>query len=255
MKLGLETPAVVSGGASGLGAAVARALRQRGVPVGLLDLNAALGETYATEIGASFAHCDVSDAASVSAALASIRANQGQERVVVNCAGVAPAVKTISRNGAHDSEVFRKTIDANLIGTFNVASKCALGMSTTDPVNGDGERGVIVNTASIAAFEGQMGQVAYAASKAGVVGLTLPMARDLAKHGIRVIAIAPGIFETPMVTSFPEELQQSLAQMSEFPKRLGQVEEFASLVLDIIGNTMLNGTTIRLDGGARLPSG
>jgi NAD(P)-dependent dehydrogenase (short-subunit alcohol dehydrogenase family) len=247
-----NTPAIVTGGASGLGAAVVRALRAEGVSVGILDMNKEAGEAFALETGATFAQCDISNAEAVSAALATLRAAQGQERICVNCAGIAPAAKTVSRGAAHDPALYAKTVSVNLIGTFNVATQSALGMSTADPINDDNERGVIINTASIAAYEGQMGQLAYASSKAGVVGLTLPMARDLAKFGIRVLAIAPGIFATPMVTGFPQEVQDALAQSSEFPKRLGNVAEFAALALHIVRNSMLNGEVIRLDAGTRM---
>lgn len=252
MNIAENTPAIVTGGASGLGAAVVRALRAEGAPVGILDLNLDAGEAFALETGAVFAQCDISDAAAVSAALVALRAAQGQERICVNCAGIAPAAKTVSRGAAHDPALFAKTVSVNLIGTFNVATQSALGMSSADPLNDDNERGVIINTASIAAYEGQMGQAAYASSKAGVVGLTLPMARDLAKSGIRVVAIAPGIFATPMVTGFPQDIQDALAQTSEFPQRLGRVEEFAALALHIARNSMLNGEVIRLDAGTRM---
>ncbi|MDK3075828.1 SDR family NAD(P)-dependent oxidoreductase [Sedimentitalea sp. JM2-8] len=252
MKLGQTTPAIVSGGASGLGATVATALRERGMPVGILDMNEAAGQAFAAEIGASFAQCDISDAVAVSAALAKLRDMQGQERICINCAGIAPAAKTVSRGAAHDPALYAKVVGVNLIGTFNVATQTALAMSTADPLNEDDERGVIVNTASIAAYEGQMGQLAYASSKAGVIGLTLPMARDLAKSGIRVVAIAPGIFATPMVTGFPQEVQDALALTSEFPRRLGKPAEFAALAIHIAENTMLNGEVIRLDAATRM---
>lgn len=252
MNITEKTPAIVTGGASGLGAAVVRALRAESVPVGILDLDIDAGEAFALETGAVFAQCDISDAAAVSAALVALRAAQGQERICVNCAGIAPAAKTVSRGAVHDPALYAKTVSVNLIGTFNVATQSALGMSSADPLNDDNERGVIINTASIAAYEGQMGQAAYASSKAGVVGLTLPMARDLAKSGIRVVAIAPGIFATPMVTGFPQDIQDALAQTSVFPQRLGSVEEFAALALHIARNSMLNGEVIRLDAGTRM---
>ncbi|WP_136440946.1 SDR family NAD(P)-dependent oxidoreductase [Pacificoceanicola onchidii] len=252
MIIGETTPAVVTGGASGLGAAVTKALRAQGVPVGILDMNAETGEAFALDVGARFAQCDISDAEAVAAALAVLRGEQGQERICVNCAGIAPAAKTVSRGASHDAALYAKVVSVNLIGTFNVATQSALGMSEAAALNEDGERGVIINTASIAAFEGQMGQLAYASSKAGVVGLTLPMARDLARSGVRVMAIAPGIFATPMVTGFPQEVQDALAQTSEFPQRLGRVEEFADLALHIAGNSMLNGEVIRLDAGTRM---
>ncbi|MEY8830076.1 SDR family NAD(P)-dependent oxidoreductase [Sedimentitalea sp. XS_ASV28] len=252
MKIGETTPAIITGGASGLGAAVATALRGRNVPVGILDMNADAGAAFAAEIGASFAECDIADAAAVTTALVRLREQQGQERICVNCAGIAPAAKTVSRGAAHDPKLYAKVVGVNLIGTFNVSTQSALGMSAAEPLNPDGERGVIINTASIAAYEGQMGQLAYASSKAGVVGLTLPMARDLAKSGIRVMAIAPGIFATPMVTAFPQEVQDALARTSEFPQRLGRVEEFADLALHIAENGMLNGDVIRLDAATRM---
>ena len=245
MILAEHTPVVVAGGASGLGSAVTAYFRSKNVPVGVLDVQA-------PDAGGDYVQCDVTDASSVANALAVIRKTNGQERVCVNCAGIAPAAKTVSRGAAHDAGLFTNVINVNLIGTFNVAAQAALGMSVTDPVNEDGERGVIINTASIAAFEGQMGQVAYASSKAGVAGLTLPMARDLANSGIRVVAIAPGVFRTPMVTGFPQEVRETLEQTTEFPKRLGRVEEFAHLVAHIVSNTMLNGEVIRLDAATRM---
>lgn len=246
MKLGPNTPVVVSGGASGLGAAVTEYFLSLGVPVGVLDL-----KTDVVPDGAHSAQCDISDPDAVSAALATLRAEQGQERLTVNCAGVAPSAKTVSRGAAHDAALYAKVIGVNLIGTFNVASQSALGMSTLDPLE-DGERGVIINTASIAAYEGQMGQIAYASSKGGVAAMTLPMARDMAKSGVRIMAIAPGVFLTPMVSGFPQEVQDALAQISEFPKRLGRPDEFARLVETIATNTMLNGEVIRLDAGTRM---
>ncbi|SMX29211.1 Bile acid 7-dehydroxylase 1/3 [Pelagimonas phthalicica] len=206
MILVRETPAIVTGGASGLGAAVSSALRAKNVPVAILDMNAETGRAFAKAIGGQFAECDISDATAVTSALEELRGIRGQERICADCAGIAPAAKTISRGASHDAQLYAKAIRANLMGTFNVATQSALGMSTADALNADGERGVIINTASIAAYEGQMGQLAYASSKAGVVGLMLPMARDLAKSGIRIAAIAPGIFATPMVTGFPQEV-------------------------------------------------
>ncbi len=246
MILNAETPVVVTGGASGLGAAVVRGFADIGVPVGVLDMQVPGDADLAHAI------CDVSDPGAVANALDALRKINGQERICVNCAGIAPAAKTVSRSAAHDPDLYARVIAINLIGTFNVASQSALGMSAATPLNDDGERGVIINTASITAYEGQMGQAAYASSKAGVAGLTLPMARDLAKSGVRVLAIAPGIFATPMVTGFPQEVQDALAQTSEFPKRLGRVEEFASLVQYIATNTMLNGEVIRLDAATRM---
>jgi len=244
--------AVITGGASGLGAAVATLLASKGVKVALLDMNVEAGEAKAAELGGVFCQTDVSDQASVAAALANARAAHGQERICVNCAGIAPAAKTVSRGAAHDLALFQKVINVNLVGTFNVSSQSALGMSGTDALNEDGERGVIINTASVAAFEGQIGQVAYGASKGGVAAMTLPMARDLAKSGIRVMSVAPGIFKTPMVAAFSQEVQDSLAANIPFPSRLGTSEEFAALVYHMIENSFLNGETVRLDGATRM---
>ncbi|MEP3295877.1 MAG: SDR family NAD(P)-dependent oxidoreductase [Pseudoruegeria sp.] len=246
MRLDQTTPVLISGGASGLGAAVAQYFLAQDIPVGVLDLN-----TENTPMGAMAAKADITDPQQVEAALATIRAQNGQERLVVNCAGIAPSAKTVSRGAAHDPHLFAKVIQINLIGSFNVASQSALGMSTLAPMD-DGERGVIINTASIAAFEGQMGQIAYAASKGGVAAMTLPMARDMAKLGVRIMAIAPGVFLTPMISGMSQEVQDALAGVSEFPKRLGHPHEFSRLVEAIATNTMLNGETIRLDGGTRM---
>jgi NAD(P)-dependent dehydrogenase (short-subunit alcohol dehydrogenase family) len=207
----------------------------------------------AAELGGTFARCDVADPASVAAALSWLRGAQGQERICINCAGIAPAQRTLSRGGAHDPAGFARVIGINLIGSFNVASQSAAGMATLDPLGDDAERGVIINTASIAAWDGQIGQAAYAASKAGVAGMTLPMARDLARIGIRVMAIAPGIFQTAMVSGFVPEVQEALARHAQFPARLGRPEEFAALACHIVENPMLNGEVIRLDAGARMP--
>jgi len=247
-----EMAAVITGGASGLGAAVATLLASKGVKVALLDMNAEAGEAKAAELGGVFCQTDVSDQASVAVALVNARATHGQERICVNCAGIAPAAKTVSRGAAHDLALFQKVINVNLVGTFNVSSQSALGMSGADALNEDGERGVIINTASVAAFEGQIGQVAYGASKGGVAAMTLPMARDLAKSGIRVMSVAPGIFKTPMVAAFSQEVQDSLAANIPFPSRLGAPEEFAALVYHMIENSFLNGETVRLDGATRM---
>jgi NAD(P)-dependent dehydrogenase (short-subunit alcohol dehydrogenase family) len=250
MKVGPDHAAVITGGASGLGAAVATALRGHGAKVTLLDRDADKGTAFANEIGATFCETDVTDAASVAAALRQARAINGQERICVNCAGIAPAAKTVSRGVAHDLALFQQVINVNLVGSFNVGSQSAAGMVAADPIGE--ERGVIINTASIAAYEGQMGQAAYAASKGGIAGLTLPMARDLARDGVRVMAIAPGIFGTPMVTSMTQDIQDGLAAGIPFPPRLGDPAEFASLALHIIENAFLNGAVIRLDGATRL---
>lgn len=252
MKLGPDIAAVVTGAASGLGLAVAETLAAEGVKVGLLDMNAEAGEAEAARIGGAFATCDVSDPASVSQALDLLRVEHGQERICINCAGIAPAHRSVSKEGAHGPGLFAKVCGINLIGTFNVATQSAAGMTSADPLE-DGERGVIVNTASIAAWDGQIGQLAYAASKAGVAGMTLPMARDLARSGIRVMAIAPGIFGTAMVTAFSKDIQDALAKHAQFPARLGRPEEFAGLVRHIVENPMLNGEVIRLDAGTRMP--
>ncbi len=253
MELNENIAAVVTGGASGLGAATARALAAAGVKVTILDRDAKKGPAVAAEIGGHFAQADVSDAGSVAAALAGARAAHGQERICVNCAGLAWAVKTVDRDGqSHDPDRFAMTIGVNLIGTFNVASQSAAGMAAAEPLTADGERGVIVNTASVAAFDGQIGQIAYSASKGGVVGMTLPMARDLARSGIRVNAIAPGLFLTPLLESLPEEAQQSLGAQVPFPSRLGDPAEFAALVRHMAENPMLNGEIVRLDGAIRM---
>ena len=251
MKLGKNTPAVISGGASGLGAAVAKRLRTLEVPVTIFDMNAESGPVFANEIDAEFAKVDVSDAASVASGL-KVAASKGCPRIVVNCAGIAPAAKTVSRGEAHDPTLFSKVIGVNLIGTFNLSSQAALLMSEAEPIGSDDERGVIVNTASVAAYEAQIGQIAYGASKGGVVGMTLPMARDLASHGIRVCSIAPGMMKTAMMDGFPQEVQDSLAANIPYPPRLGDADEFASLVQHIAENSYLNGETIRLDGATRM---
>jgi NAD(P)-dependent dehydrogenase (short-subunit alcohol dehydrogenase family) len=244
--------AIVTGGASGLGEATARALAGTGMRVALFDLNAEAGGALATELGGAFHKVDVTDAAAVGAALDAVTEALGPIRVAVNCAGIAPGAKTVSRGAAHDPELFAKTIAVNLIGTFNVASQAAARMVATAPIGPDGERGVIVNTASVAAFEGQVGQVAYAASKGGVAAMTLPMARDLADKGVRVVAIAPGLFLTPMLKGLPQEVQDSLGAQVPFPSRLGDPAEYARLALHIVENPMMNGSVIRLDGAIRM---
>jgi len=259
MKLGRDVAAVVTGGASGLGAATATALSEKGVKVGVLDINEAAGAALAERIGAKFAKCDVTSEASVDAALASVRAAHGQERILVNCAGIAIGQRIVRRmkdTGAvepHDLGSFRKVIEINLIGTFLMISKCAAGMVTLPALSPDGERGVIINTASVAAEDGQIGQVAYAASKGGIVGLTLPAARDLSPVGVRVCTIAPGIMDTPLLGLLPEDQRAALGAGVPFPKRLGTPDDFASLVQQIAENGYLNGETIRLDGALRMP--
>lgn len=245
--------AVVTGGASGLGEATARMLAGLGAKVALFDMNEEAGEGLARELGGVFAKVDVSDPASVADGFAAARAAQGQERVLVNCAGIAPPEKTVNRDGTpHDAGKFAAVVNVNLIGTFNCCSQSAAGMAALEPEGEDNERGVMINTASVAAFDGQIGQIAYAASKAGVVGLTLPMARDLSRSGVRVLAIAPGLFLTPMLKGLPQEAQDSLGAQVPFPPRLGRPEEYAALVRSMIENPMLNGEVIRLDGAIRM---
>jgi NAD(P)-dependent dehydrogenase (short-subunit alcohol dehydrogenase family) len=258
MKLDTSVAAVVTGGASGLGAATARALAAKGVKVAVFDLNAEAGEAIATEIGGVFCEVNVTDDASVDAGLAKARAAHGQERVLVNCAGIAPAAKTVGKNRetgqpkAHDLALFEKAVAINLVGTFRCIAKSAAGMVTLDPVDGAGSRGAIVNTASVAAQDGQIGQAAYAASKGGVVAMTLPVARDLMNDGIRVNTILPGIFETPMMAGMSQQVQDSLAAMVPFPKRLGTAAEYAQLAVFMIEHDYLNGESIRLDGAIRM---
>lgn len=257
MKLDDSIPAVVTGGASGLGAATARALAARGVKVAIFDLQKEKGEAVAAEIGGLFCEVNVTSDESVDAGFARARAAHGQERILVNCAGTGNAVKTASRSKEDGTirhfplEAFNWVIQINLVGTFRCIAKSAAGMLTLDPLE-DGERGVIVNTASVAAYEGQIGQAAYSASKGGVVGMTLPMARELSRFGIRVATIAPGIFWTPMVDGMPPQVQESLSASIPFPSRLGKPEEFAQTVAFILGNRYINGETIRLDGAVRL---
>lgn len=252
MQISKDTPIVVSGGASGLGEAVARAFAKAGAPVGIFDLNDEAGAAIAEELGGVFAHVDVSDPDSVRAGFATTRAAIGQERAMMNCAGIAPAAKTVGKGVAHDPALFAKVIGVNLIGSFNCASQAAEGMVAADPLTASGERGVIISTASVAAFEGQIGQLAYAASKAGIAGMTLPMARDLSRDGVRVATIAPGIFLTPLLKGLPQEVQDSLAAQVPFPSRLGDPAEFAALARHIAENEMLNGEVIRLDGAIRM---
>ncbi|AOR68919.1 3-hydroxy-2-methylbutyryl-CoA dehydrogenase [Burkholderia stabilis] len=241
---------LITGGASGLGAGTARMLAQAGGKVVLADLNEAAGTALATELGGVFVRCDVSTEADAQAAVdAATRA--GTLRGLVNCAGIAPAAKTVGKDGAHPLDVFAKTINVNLVGTFNMIRLAAAAMAATAPT-ADGERGVIVSTASVAAFDGQIGQAAYAASKAGVAGMTLPIARDLSRSGIRVMTIAPGLFETPMLLGMPKDVQDALGAMVPFPPRLGKPAEYAMLVRQIVENPMLNGEVIRLDGAIRM---
>jgi NAD(P)-dependent dehydrogenase (short-subunit alcohol dehydrogenase family) len=243
---------IVTGGASGLGEATARMLIDRSASVLIADVNPA-GEAFAAELGANalFVRTDVTSEEDGHRVIASTLEKFGAIHGLINCAGIAPSEKIVGRNGAHSLENFTRTIMINLVGTFNMLRLAAEAMMTNEPI-ADGERGVIINTASIAAFEGQIGQAAYAASKAGVAGLTLPAARELAKSGIRVLTIAPGLFMTPMMAAFPAAVQESLAQSVPFPPRLGKPEEFAQMVAIICELTMLNGETIRLDGALRM---
>jgi NAD(P)-dependent dehydrogenase (short-subunit alcohol dehydrogenase family) len=244
--------ALVTGGASGLGAATVRRLVTGGAQALIVDRDEARGQALASELGVSYAKADVSDPAQVEAAVAAA-SQLGPLRVVVSCAGVAWAGRTLDRTGApHDLERFRTVIGVNLIGTFNVMRLAAAAIAKTEPLE-HGERGVIINTASVAAFDGQIGQIAYAASKAGVAGMTLPAARDLSPAGIRVLTIAPGIFETPMMGTLPEDRRAALAADVVFPKRLGDPAEYGALVAAIVENGYLNGETIRLDGSIRMP--
>ena len=252
MKISSETRILVTGGASGLGLAVVEKFSGMGAKVAIFDMNVEEGNRVAALHGASFQKVDVSNPQSVSEGLEKIRGEIGQERVCVNCAGIGFSQKTVSKGRNHQFELFEKTININLIGTFNVASQSALGMSNQTSLNEDKENGVIINTASVAAYDGQIGQIAYSASKGGVVGMTLPMARDLAQNGIRVVTIAPGLFSTPMLRSLPEEVQDALGKSVPFPPRLGNPSEYAELTAQIVENTMLNGETIRLDGAIRM---
>lgn len=250
MKLS-NVAAIVTGGASGLGGATAEMLAAGGAKVAIFDLNEEQGRAHAAKIGGQFFKVNVTDESDVAEAIAAAEAAHGVARVLVNCAGVAIAVKTVGKEAKpHPMDQFRKVVEINLIGTFNVISKFAARLSTADMVGE--ERGVIVNTASVAAFDGQIGQAAYSASKGGVAGMTLPIARDLASTGIRVVSIAPGLFKTPMLAGLPQEAQDSLAKQVPFPSRLGDPSEYALLVQSIINNPMLNGETIRLDGAIRM---
>jgi NAD(P)-dependent dehydrogenase (short-subunit alcohol dehydrogenase family) len=244
---------LVTGGGSGLGAATARRLAAGGASVVIVDLQADAAEKVATAIGARamFALADVTDEAQIAAAIAAARTKFGALHGAVSCAGIAPGERVLGRSGPHRLETFRRAIEVNLIGTFNVLRLAAQAMAENAPDPEDG-RGIVINTASVAAFDGQIGQAAYSASKAGVAGLTLPAARELARLGIRVMTIAPGIFETPMMAGMSEEVRASLGEQVPFPPRLGRPEEFAALVEHIIENTMLNGEVIRLDGALRM---
>jgi NAD(P)-dependent dehydrogenase (short-subunit alcohol dehydrogenase family) len=243
--------AIVTGGGSGLGAATARALAAKGAKVALFDINIDAATKVAQEIGGLALACNVSSASDAEQAIATVVAKLGTPRVLVNCAGIANAGRIVGRDGPHDLELYRRVIEVNLIGSFNMLRLVGDAAAKLDALE-TGERGVIISTASVAAFDGQIGQAAYASSKAGIAGLTLPAARELARFGIRVMAIAPGIFGTPMLLAMPQEVQDSLAASIPFPSRLGRPEEYAALALHIIENPMLNGETIRLDGAIRM---
>ena len=241
---------IVTGGASGLGEGTARMLAGKGATVVIADMQDAKGESVAAEIGGAFVHCDVSQEADGQAVVAKA-VSLGKLMGLVNCAGIAPAEKVVGKNGAHSLAAFNKTITVNLIGSFNMIRLAAEAMCKNAPES-TGERGVLISTASVAAYDGQMGQAAYSASKGGVVGMTLPIARDLARNGIRNMTIAPGIFGTPMVFGMPQEVQDALGAAVPFPSRLGTPQDYAKLVQHIIENEMLNGEVIRLDGAIRL---
>lgn len=258
MQLDSTVAAVVTGGASGLGEASARALAAQGVKVALFDMNSERGEAVAKEIGGIFCQVNVTSDADVDAGLAKARAAHGQERILINCAGTGRSVKTASRDRAtgeikhYPLDLFEQLIQINLIGTFRCTAKSAAGMLALDPLE-SGERGCIINTASAAAEDGQVGQAGYAASKAGIVGMTLPIARDLMNDGIRVNAILPGIFDTPLMSRAPDNVKEALAASVPFPKRFGRPEEYADMALALIRNGYMNGEDIRLDGAIRMP--
>lgn len=246
------TTAIVTGGASGLGGATAARLAAAGAKVAIFDLNADLGEAHAAATGGAFFRVDVTDADAADKAIADAEAVHGKARILINCAGIGPPAKVIGRDGqAIPLGDFSKIVQINLIGTFNMLSKFAARIHDADPVGAE-ECGVIVNTASVAAFDGQIGQAAYAASKGGVVGMTLPIAREFARYGIRVMAVAPGLFLTPLLASLPQEAQDSLGKQVPFPSRLGDPDEYALMIESIVRNPMLNGETIRLDGAIRM---
>ena len=259
MKIDSSTSAVITGGASGLGEAAARLLASYGVKVAIFDMNEAKGEAVAKELGGVFCKVNVTIDADVDAGFAKSRAAIGQERILVNCAGTGNANKTASRDKNSGAikhfplDAFDKIIQINLVGTFRCIAKSAAGMLTLPPLNAEGERGAIVNTASVAAHDGQIGQAAYSASKAGIVGMTLPIARDLMNEGIRINTILPGIFNTPLLANLPDNVRAALDASVPFPKRTGAPEEFASLALEMIRNSYFNGESVRLDGAIRMP--
>jgi NAD(P)-dependent dehydrogenase (short-subunit alcohol dehydrogenase family) len=246
--------ALVAGGASGLGEATARALVEAGATVTIADVNAEKGEALAAELGpsAAFVEADVTDEAAVSAAAEKAAAHDGGLRISVCCAGIGWAERVAHKGGPHNLEFFSNVVKVNLIGTFNVLRLAAAAMSENEP-DEEGERGVCINTASIAAYDGQIGQIAYSASKGGIVGMTLPAARDMASRGVRVLTIAPGLFDTPLLAALPEDARTALGEGIPFPARLGRPEEYGHLVTQIVANPMLNGETIRLDGALRMP--
>jgi NAD(P)-dependent dehydrogenase (short-subunit alcohol dehydrogenase family) len=258
MQLNSSVAAVVTGGASGLGEATVRKLAERGVKVAIFDMNEAKGEAVAKEVGGVFCKCNVTSEEEVDAAFAKARAAHGQERILVNCAGTGNAMKTASRDKQTGEtkhfplDAFNFIIQINLVGTFRCIAKSAKGMLDLEPLQ-DGERGAIVNTGSVAAQDGQMGQAAYSASKGGIVGMTLPIARDLMGDGIRINTILPGIFNTPLMNAAPEQVKAALAASVPFPKRLGNAPEYASLALEMITNGYFNGEHVRLDGAIRMP--
>ena len=243
---------IITGGASGLGAATAEKLADAGMKIMIFDIDKEAGTTLAQRLGGYFINVDVSNPASVAAGVTAALDMIGTPRILINCAGIGGAAKTVGRGKAHDPDAFIRTININLIGSFNCASQVAAAMVTGDPISPDGARGVIINTSSVAAYDGQVGQLAYAASKGGIASMTLPMARDLADKGIRVCSIAPGLFLTPLLDGLPPETQDSLGQQVPFPSRLGKASEFADLAYHITQNPMLNGEIIRLDGALRM---
>ena len=244
--------ALVSGGASGLGEATVRRLHEDGAAVVIADVNPEKGEALAAELGISFVQCDVRDEDQVQAAVDTAAQAEGGLRIAVSCAGTGIPIKVASSKGPHPLEAFKVLVDINLVGTFNVMRLAAFKMLTDNAPDDEGERGVLINTASVAAFDGQIGQIAYSATKGGVVGMTLPAARDLSDKGIRVCTIAPGLFDTPLLAALPEDARASLGEQVPFPSRLGRPSEYAQLAAHIVENTMLNGETIRLDGAIRM---
>ncbi len=244
--------AIVTGSGSGLGAATARALAGAGAKVALFDINEKAAAALAAEIGGIALACNVADAASGETAVGKARAAHGAARILINCAGIGPAARIVGREGPMALDAFRQVIEVNLIGSFNLMRLAAADMIALEPL-ADGERGVIISTASVAAYEGQIGQAAYSASKGGIVALTMPAAREFARSGIRVNTIAPGLFATPLLLGMPQPVQDSLAASVPFPSRFGTPQEYAKLALHIIDNVMLNGETIRLDGALRMP--